>query len=161
MVKCSKKPEEFQQRLNSLQRKFKDLYNEVAPAIAGNVAVRLFKKNFQDEGFFGQAWKEVKRRENPWTRGAAASRGILTGNTGDLGRSIEYKIEGDGKVIIFTNPSEFVHSKEPYGRVHNEGLRSGRGSGFIMPKRQFIGDHPELRRAIIDELERKLKEFEN
>jgi phage gpG-like protein len=168
-------PEEFQQRLKTLSTDFKDLFSRYGPTIAGKTAVRLFKENFQHEGFFGERWKEVNRRQdsrnfrtikrgarkgeavavNAWGR-----RKILTGETGDLGRSIQYKLNGDGSIIIFTNATAFK-SKEPYGRVHNEGLRAGRGSGFTMPKRQFIGDHPTLRRAIVEEIERKLTEIKN
>jgi phage gpG-like protein len=89
---------------------------------------------------------------------ADTRRKILTGQTGDLGRSIEWKITGKGVVTILTDPGAFG-SREPYGRVHNEGLRAGRGTGFQMPKRQFIGDHPELRKAIVSALERKLAEL--
>jgi phage gpG-like protein len=164
-------PEQFQSLLKALEKEFKDLFNNYAPTNAGKTAVRLFKQNFQDEGFFEiNGWKEVKRREKTWTRngktipnptkGAARTRKRLTGNTGDLGRSIEYKLTGSGTVEISTNPGAFG-SKEPYGRVHNEGLRAGRGSGFTMPKRQFIGDHPTLRKTIADEIERKLKEIRN
>jgi phage gpG-like protein len=169
-------PEQFQQRLKLLQTEFKELYDRVAPHIAGKVAVRLFKENFQNEGFFEpNGWEEVKRRdpkESPknfhtFTRGSRKGktegntwgrRKILTGATGDLGRSVVYKLEGNGSVTILTDPAAFG-SKQPYGRVHNEGLKAGRGSGFTMPKRQFIGDHPTLRKAIIDELERKLEEI--
>jgi phage gpG-like protein len=168
-------PKEFQQRLKSLKTEFKDLYDRKAGRIAGQVAVDLFKKNFQEEGFFGVAWKEVKRRRGEdmqeqarqrraWSRGQARKRAwnrqssnILTGS-GDLGRSIKYRLPGDGTVEVFTDASAFG-SKEPYGRVHNEGLRAGRGKGFKMPKRQFIGDHPELRKAIVSALERKLGEL--
>jgi phage gpG-like protein len=161
-------PEEFQQRLKSLEKEFKDFVSYTAPKIAGTVAVRLFKQNFQNQGFFGEAWQEVQRRQ-PWTRThksvakrhpADTKRKILTGRTGDLGRSITCKVVGDGTAIIFTDPNAFS-SKEPYGRVHNEGLPAGRGSGFTMPKRQFIGDHPTLRQAIMEELEQKANEIIN
>jgi phage gpG-like protein len=163
--------EEFKERLKELESEFKELFSQEAGRIAGNVAVSLFKKNFQNEGFFGEGWKEVKRREDARnfreiTRGsrkgekvarnAWGRRKILTG-TGDLGRSIEYKITGEGEITVMTAPDAF--SREPYGRVHNEGLRAGRGKGFIMPKRQFIGDDPELRKAIIRKLEEKLEEL--
>jgi phage gpG-like protein len=169
-------PEQFQQRLNNLATEFKTFYAYTAPAVAGEVAVRLFKENFQTEGFFGDTWKEVKRRESPEGESEGESavtqdkrpvrkkpwqrRKILTGDSGDLGRSITAQIQGDGTVLIFTDPAAF-HSKEPYGRVHNEGLRAGRGSGFTMPQRRFIGDHPKLRQAIIDELEKALKIIKN
>lgn len=125
------------------------------PKICGNEAVRLFKKNFREEGFFGKKWQEVKRRQSytvtrqtkrgvrtrvvPKAKGAAGSRRILTGETGDLGRSIKMR-PGTGKVTIY--------SDLPYSRVHNDGLRAGRGGGFKMPRRQFIGDNPELQRAL-------------
>ena len=64
----------------------------------------------------------------------------------------------NGTVTIWTNPSAFG-SKEPYGRVHNEGLRAGRGKGFTMPRRQFMGEHPELDDLIIRKLEEKLKQI--
>ena len=153
--------EEFQQRLKELEKKFKELYSQHAPRIAGTTAVRLFKKNFQNEGFFGEHWKEVKRRQNSRNSGNAwGRRRILTGDTGDLGRSIEYKLQSDGTVLVFTSAAAFS-SREPYGRVHNEGLKAGRGSGFTMPKRQFIGDHPTLRKEIISETERKLTQIAN
>jgi phage gpG-like protein len=128
--------------------------------------VRLFKKNFQEESFFGEKWKEVQRRQS-WTRTYKTlsrthprdtERIILTGRTGDLGRSIEYKITDEGEVTILTGLAAFG-SRKPYGRVHNEGLKSGRGKGFTMPKRQFMGDHPDLRKAIIEKLEKKLSEL--
>jgi len=42
---------------------------------------------------------------------------------------------------------EFVFPLE-YERVHNEGLRAGRGSGFKMPKRQFVGESKVLTERI-------------
>jgi phage gpG-like protein len=168
-------PEQYQSRLKALEKEFKDFFNKYGPSIAATVAIRLFKQNFRNEGFFGEKWKEVKRRENERNfktitrgkrkgqkaaKGADGKRKILTGRTGDLGRSIEVKEAGDGRAVIWANPNAFT-SKAPYGRVHNEGLKAGRGKGFIMPKRQFMGDHPELRKAIAEELERKLKEIFN
>jgi len=37
-----------------------------------------------------------------------------------------------------------IINEVPYAAVHNEGLRAGRGKGFTMPKRQFIGKSAEL-----------------
>jgi phage gpG-like protein len=168
-------PEEFKKRLSDMKKGFKEFYDAAGPAIAGNTAVRLFKENFQTESFFGRKWQDVKRRQNDRNfktlkRGknkgqkravnAAGQRKILTGETGDLGRSIQVKEAADGHAVIWANPSAFG-SKQPYGAVHNEGLRAGRGAGFRMPKRQFIGDHPQLRKAIADELDRKINEILN
>ena len=150
-------PEQFQQELNRLQTEFKELFAKYAPTIAGKTAVSYFKKNFQNEAWGRVKWQEVKRRTDPHVKGAKATRKILTGETGDLARSIEIKSISNGQVVIWTAPSAF--SKEPYGRIHNEGLRAGRGKGFIMPKRQFMGESEELNALIISEIERKLKQI--
>ncbi len=128
-------PEQFVTRLHSQNAALKKLFNNDLPRIIGVEAVNHFKENFQNEGFDKVKWKEVKRRENSWSRGADRTRKILTGKTGDLGRSIHYRTES-GKAIIF---SDLI-----YAPVHNFGLRAGRGGGFLMPKRQFIGDSQEL-----------------
>lgn len=150
-------PEQFQQETNRLQKEFKELFEKYAPTIAGKTAVSYFKKNFQNEAWGRVKWQEVKRRTDPHVKGAKATRKILTGETGDLARSIEIKSISNGQVVIWTSPSAF--SKEPYGRVHNEGLRAGRDKGFIMPKRQFMGESEELNALIISEIERKLKQI--
>jgi phage gpG-like protein len=133
---------------------------------AAEVAVGMFKENFQREGFFGSKWKQVERRLDytmrdgkkvkNYARGADRKRKILTGRTGDLGRSIKKTIPGDGAAKIY--------SDVPYAEVHNSGLRAGRGNGFIMPKRPFIGDHKELNDAVrkvikkgLDEVMKKYK----
>ena len=45
----------------------------------------------------------------------------------------------------------------PYASVHNNGERSGRGRGFKMPKRQFIGYSGKLNRNIIAFLDKNIK----
>lgn len=132
-------PEQFTSKIRQHSVEINKLLERDLPRIIGREAVRYFKKNFQNEGWERTKWKEVKRREpgtaankyaakhHPaWTR-----RKILTGNTGDLGRSIQYTPE-TGKVVI--------HSDLIYAAVHNFGLRTGRGKGFTMPQRQFIGE---------------------
>ena len=159
-------PEEFGKEIGRLKDEFKELFDKYGPTSAGKTAVRYFKKNFQNEAWGRVKWTEVQRR-TPGTAAyksaskhhpARTSRKILAGDTGDLGRSIEVKAVSKGQVVVWTAPSAF-ESKEPYGRVHNEGLRAGRGKGFIMPKRQFMGESDELNALIISELERKLKQI--
>lgn len=159
-------PEEFQQRISEMKEQFGELFDRYGLTIVGNVAVSWFKKNFQNQAWGRVKWKEVQRRQpgskaykyNAKHHPARTTRKILTGDTGDLGRSIEIREAKNGSVTIWTNPSAFG-SKEPYGRVHNEGLRAGRGSGFTMPRRQFMGEDPELDALIVSKLEEKLKQI--
>lgn len=81
------------------------------PKLIGNKAVMMFKQNFQEEGFFGQKWKEVKRRQDPKTKGAARFRAILTGS-GDLGRSVKMQV---------ATSSFTIYSDLPYSSTHNDG----------------------------------------
>jgi phage gpG-like protein len=167
-------PKEFQSHIKGLKKDFKAFINTSGPKIAGNKAVSMFKENFREEGFFGEKWKDVKRRGTkevrvklksgktkiktvPAAKGAARKRRILTGETGDLGRSIRIKSSGHGKVEVWSDPEKL--DSTPYGAVHNEGLRSGRGKGFTMPRRRFMGDHPDLRQGIAGELSKELKKI--
>lgn len=83
-----------------------------------------FDRNFEREAFFSKPWK-------------SSPHGLKL--SGNLRKSIQSKISGNS--VVFT-------SQLPYAGVHNEGLRAGRGKGFIMPKRQFIGDSPEVHKTI-------------
>ncbi|MBQ8958877.1 MAG: phage virion morphogenesis protein [Bacteroidales bacterium] len=146
---------EFTPFMAKLVKRYIKAVNRDAPRRAGQVAVRFIKENFDKEGFFGQQWPNVKRRTNPPKgkgKKAAANHRILTGDTGNLRRSIQFEV-GNAEVTVF--------SDLPYSAVHNEGLRAGRGKGFQMPRRQFIGDHPKLAealtKAVQDEITKKLK----
>lgn len=172
------KPEEFQDCLKNLEKEFKELYTKVAPRAAGVIALRLFEQNFQNEGFFGKKWKEVQRRRGVKGRsGKAGSRRRILIGRGDLHRSMRFSIDHQGTATIFTDVKSFVHSKRPYGKVHNEGgiqyvrphYRKSettgkkyqvRGYSYKMPKRQFIGDHEVLRKAVAEEIVKKIKEIE-
>ena len=132
--------------LDRLADRLPELINDDLPDILGQAAVDAFKQNFQDEGFFGSGWQEVKRRQGK-AKGAAASRPILTGERGDLGRSIQYEPK-KGRAEVF--------SDIPYASAHNEGTTTaGRNHSTTIPKRQFIGSHKTLE----DELEKTITDF--
>lgn len=138
--------QDFSKHLEGIEAAIKRQLERDLPKKLGNLAVRMFKENFQKESFFGRAWQEVKRRLNPKTRGAAAHRKILTGPSGNLGRSIQFTPH-DGSVVI--------HSDLPYASAHNDGTsNAGRSHNVRIPQRQFIGPSPEL----TDAIEKKIKE---
>lgn len=148
-------PQQFQQRLEKHAQELSKLISDDLPVIIGKMAVDHFKLNFQNEAWGREKWKEVKRRLSPtkafkYGTHASITRKILTGDTGDLGRSIQYTPE-TGRVTI--------HSDLIYAAVHNYGLRAGRGAGFIMPKRQFIGDDQELIQKIHNEIQKHINKI--
>lgn len=162
-------PEQFNKYLANFQMNIKNAKGDL-PRIAANEAASLFRKNFQDESFFGDKWEEVQRRQ-PKTvkyktksgkektksvkkgKGADGSRKILTGRTADLGKSIGIKIEPNRAV---------VYSDRPYSAAHNEGTSTaGRGRNTKIPKRQFIGNHPVVQAAILKEITRRMNQALN
>jgi phage gpG-like protein len=101
---------------------------------AGVLAVNHTKKAFRDQGFTDSSIEPWKNRKAPKGKNAnkkSSKRAILV-KSGLLKRSV--------RVTRSTGTDIAIGSDLPYAQVHNEGLRAGRGKGFIMPKRQFIGD---------------------
>lgn len=139
--------DEFIAKINRLN----NFINNDAPEVIGKEAVSHFQQSFEDEAFSNRSqkdtpWKEVKRRSDPKNKTrAAGSRKILTGPTRELADSIDYHRQGRDVAIT---------SDKVYAEVHNKGLKAGRGSGFKMPKRQFIGKSALLIKHTTKELEK-------
>ncbi len=128
--------------LNGLKKVFKQL-----PHIAGNAAVEVSQKSFAQEQF---ADKGKSSKWAPRKKGGSGNRSDRRGlliKTNDLQKSIDYQA-GDGQVAIGTD--------KPYAQVHNEGGRAGRGAGFIMPKRKFMGNSPEIDAEIEKYLDKEM-----
>ena len=142
--------EQFASKIKQHSAEIRGVFQHDLPIIIGKESVSFFKKTFQNESWERKKWKEVKRREVDWTRGADRTRKILTGRTGDLGRSLQYSPES-GSVT--------VHSDLIYAAVHNFGLKAGRGEGFMMPKRQFIGENDELNKRIQEIIDKKIEQI--
>ena len=101
--------------------------------VMGVMAINHYKKSFINGGFTdetSQLWKHRKREDRGRYAKNAGSRAVLV-KTGKLKRSLVAKKFGRYAVRITSNVN--------YANVHNEGLRAGRGKGFTMPKRQFVG----------------------
>ena len=118
--------------------------------VVGAEAVSHYRASFRDQGFTDKSkgkWKNVQRRTNPRDASkAAAKRPILTGS-GELGNSIHWRRSLQDVEI---------YSDKIYAEVHNKGLRAGRGKGFQMPKRQFIGKSEALTRKISKKVAQRL-----
>ncbi len=144
--------------MKDLQRKLKQvqayLKRDVKKVI-GVEAVNFYKKSFRDEGFTDRSptkWKEVKRRENPKTKGAAKTRKILNGKTKQLSDSIDHKVTSNGVSIT----SDVV-----YAEIHNEGGKAGRNKASEIPKRQFVGKSEQLNKNLETEIEGDLTKILN
>lgn len=106
-------------------------------SVMGVEAKNFYQKSFEKQGFTDRVLEKWKKRK-PRMRGGInidAGRAILV-KSGDLRRSI--------RVISKTLTTVTVGSNLKYAPVHNLGLRAGRGRGFKMPKRQFMGESKKL-----------------
>lgn len=126
----------------------------------------MFDRNFERQGFFGQRWKATKVSKVN-ARGA----GSILIVTGNMRGSIRSMVRG--MAVVFS-------SNLPYTTLHNEGgkfavnvrahSRTHRKSGksyevrqhsrqVNMPQRQFIGDHPEVQKALGEIVNKNLERF--
>ena len=133
---------------------------EEVPQILAAKTRSYFLRSWKDQGYDGKEWEEVQRRmegtkANKYAKPAARTRQILMGRApGELKKEVNDSLEQcDWNSIVF-------RVKLPYAKVHNEGLRSGRGGGFTMPQRQFMpiagkGQPEELTRIQHDLIKRE------
>ncbi len=115
----------------------------------GNIAVKESKLNFKRQGFMDRSverWDDRKKADkNPKKRAILVKSGTLRRSITRLSTSAKrVKIGVKGKAAV-------------YGGVHNAGLRAGRGKGFKMPKRQFLGQSHTTDKKIVNFMQKKLK----
>jgi phage gpG-like protein len=128
---------------------------ENAMVEVGNTAKNFFVENFRKQGFDDKVvskWKPRKRSTYRTKSGRVVNdtnRAILV-KTGDLRRSIIRNPENRQALSVK------ISTDLIYAKVHNDGLRAGRGKGFIMPKRQFIGESYNLNEKIKGVLVKRL-----
>jgi phage gpG-like protein len=105
-----------------------------------------FDENFKRQAFFDRPWTARKPVKGKRKRQGRA----LLIDTGSMRRSIRSRVISNG--VSFT-------SHLAYTSVHNEGLRAGRGRGFTMPQRQFIGDHQKVQNVIQNVISENITEY--
>jgi len=156
---------EFKVHLNGILTRLEMLPDKIATESAD-----LFDQNFEQEGFFGNKWKQSMRTYRYEIRGE--KNGKTLQDRGALRKSIQYTVNGN--TIVFT-------SNVPYASIHNEGgvIKHPGGTAYTnilggasffisnlgaaghdykrtkphdipMPQRQFVGGHPALLAAIED-----------
>jgi phage gpG-like protein len=116
-------PSQFFKAIQANLPQIKSKVLDVIEVEAENFVLENFQKGqFQDA--VPRVWKARKVEDSPAYAPLVKS--------GDLKASATTARRSGDNVMFVMN--------QPYAQVHNEGLMSGRGSGFRMPKRQFIGN---------------------
>lgn len=118
---------------NNIQKKWKEL-ERLLPKIIQRKLVLLAKKNFASKSFYNEGWASRKGNfSHP-----------LLEKTGKLKRSVR-------GINVPNMDGIQIGSTVEYAKYHNEGI------GQV--KRQFIGDHPEIRGIIIKEIFTSIKKL--
>ncbi len=129
-------PEQFQKDMAATIALLEKATKRAIPIKMAEAMEAHTKDNFHKSGFLNgglKQWKPSKRIGK--AKGPAGSRKTLFGETKNLYNSTHHRTQ-EGTAIVYNDC--------PYAEVHNEGLHAGRGAGFTMPRRQFIGDSKEL-----------------
>ena len=141
------KPFEF---LLNLQKAIPQIERDLAEIVVKVEAEAFVAKNFREQGFTDnglQKWPKRKNNLDP-------DRALLV-KTKTLKEAAK-KARTVGSTVQFVVPLE-------YASVHNNGERAGRGAGFQMPQRKWIGESQYLDKRIEKKsrelLDQKLKDL--
>lgn len=147
------KPEKFNSEMTKTLRELRRFVERGFPVRAGEIAIDTFKENFRLGGFVDETlkpWQPAKRLSGQTGRAADSQYGTLLSGRNHLYESFETQ-ESTASVSVINT----AH----YASVHNNGERAGRGAGFKMPKRQFMGESRELLDGIDEMVEQELKKI--
>ncbi len=122
-----------------MQNNMNGLKQHIVQDVIAVEAAAFHAKNFRDEGFTDTSLKKWPARKKKDKTGQ--QRALLVGETHTKGTLKGHALMGRVK----QGAVEFIFPLD-YEKVHNEGGRAGRGAGFQMPQRQFVGDSAYLRK---------------
>jgi len=134
----------LRESINRKIRNLKDAKRNI-PVLVSNNSKNFFLQSFRNQGFTDNSLEKWQKRDNSSRRNSG--RAILV-DTGALRRSIKVTQSSFNKIVITSNL--------PYAAVHNYGLKAGRGRGFKMPKRKFMGNSKKLNQQNIDIIKSEL-----
>ncbi len=133
------------QFFRQLQRNLPRIEREILQSVIQVEAEAFHAENFRKEGFTDigfQKWDEIELNKKGKGRKGFKRKSILIGEKG-VGIMRRHATKGSlrGRRVVFEFPLAYM-------KVHNDGGKAGRGSGFQMPKRQFVGKSAVLERRI-------------
>lgn len=166
-----KKIKELPIDLAELNRKLLTKISEILPEVVAVEARNHFEASWDNQGFTNKVLKKWQKRQ-------FNGKSKLKGGTGvtsaykkfcakDKGRAILVGHASDTKgahlkdsIQVEKKPTQVIFSTDKvYAQVHNEGGRAGRGKGFIMPQRQFLGESEVLNAEIEKKMTKEINKF--
>lgn len=135
----------FWKKVNAWRRLKKTLPKKIA-----NTAKNHFTDSFKQGGFTDTSFKAWVPRKSPDRGRSRGNRAVLV-KSGALRRDVRVKRADFSNIKLAASL--------PYAPVHNFGLRAGRGKGFKMPIRKFIGKSYVLERKLLNQIEYELNKL--
>ena len=123
-----------------------DRIKTTLPRVLANETKNYFVGEFNKQQWDGKRWLDPKRKQK--TTGSSRNQSATLVQSGTLRRAVINSLQQATFNLI-----HFEVKDVAYAQVHNEGLSAGRGIGFQMPKRQFMGQTKklgEIQRRVID-----------
>jgi len=158
--------------LLKLASEVKKKLTEIIPKVIAVEGQIHFEKSFDNQGFTDRAtrkWKGRKFGGNKTKRDGTATKAYKEFLRKDKGRAILVSHQGDKKGTHLKDSIRSSHTTKQvafstdkeYAQVHNEGGHAGRGAGFEMTQRQFIGPSEKLNERIDEKIEAEMDKFFN
>jgi phage gpG-like protein len=126
-----------------IQNDLSHLKVEVAQKVVAVELENFVTENFEKQGFQGANFQAWAKRKTPDPKNG--SRAILVKSTALRDAATVAKVRNN--IVTVNIPLD-------YAQVHNEGGKAGRGAGFTMPKRQFIGESDILTKRFNEKAKR-------
>ncbi len=145
---------------------------DIIPKVIAVEGQTHFEESFDNQGFTDKSLRKWKKRRFGGKKtkkdgtGTKAYKDFLRK---DKGRAILVSHQGDKKgthlkdsIRSSSSTKQVVFSTDKeYAQVHNEGGHAGRGAGFEMPQRQFMGPSETLNERIDEKIEAEMDKFFN
>ena len=126
-----------------------DRVKTTLPKVLANETKNYFVGEFNTQQWDGKRWLDPKRKQK--TTGSSRNQSATLVQSGTLRRALINSLQSATFEKIY-----FEVKDVDYAQVHNEGLRAGRGAGFQMPKRQFMGQTNKLTRIQRDTIDKTI-----
>lgn len=156
--------------LLKLASEIKKKLTEMLPKVIAVEGQAHFEESFDNQGFTDKALRKWKKRRfggKKTKQDGTATKAYREFLRKDKGRAILVSHQGDKKgthlkdsIRSTSSVKQVVFSTDKeYAEVHNEGGHAGRGKGFEMPQRQFMGPSEKLNERIDEKIESEMDKF--
>jgi len=146
--------------LNAMLQKAKDFITRSLPEIIKVENLNHIEESFDNQGFTDKSLSKWAPRLTPKGKKAQAQsvgRNILVGHS-SLTKGTHLK---DSFMGTATGKQVVISTDKEYAQVHNEGGRAGRGKGFNMTPRPFLGTSEQLDKKIEAKIDKEMEKVFN